>query len=628
MTHRKTTYITVFLAMLTISILHTFALADETLPVWEQKYKDDPYIVLLLEETITINPDYSTITHRHTIQKIQNESAKSLGELTFLYDQDREEITSIEAYTITPDGKKLQYEKIQDLSTSGENSIYSDARKKVITMPGVVVGSIIDSEVTIKRHKPIIEHNFFDNFRFSASYPIKEARYSVTAPQNTPLNIKVLNATVDSKVESSDDKVTYTWTIHNSDKVEREEYMPSPEEVYKFISISTLKDWKQLSDWAEVLFKKNMIVTDEMKQKVALLTKGKTTLADKVQAIIEYIRQDYRYVSMNMNSHNYEPHRADEIFKNKYGDCKDQTLLAITLLSEMGVKAFPTFMSSYSDLHREDLLPMPLYFNHAILAIEFEGKRYYTDVLDKGYRFKELPADYEGKRVFTLNDRTGFFTVLPVKNSDDKNTVEVRKVTIKDDGTALVEDNATLSKDISVLIREGIKKLSPEQREKVLAAMETSIVSGGKVLEKAWKNIDTPYEPIVLSIRFESSSIVQRMGDMMVFGLPSAQRKSLFSAPKRLYPIVFLSEDQTEVRVTYIIPNGYEVSVIPKTIGLNPPFAAYLREYTNQGTQIIGKELVEFKPSRVPVEDYPSVQHFLDDIAGKTNDRILIKKKG
>jgi hypothetical protein len=38
--------------------------------------------------------------------------------------------------------------------------------------------------------------------------------------------------------------------------------------------------------------------------------------------------------------------------------------------------------------------------------------------------------------------------------------------------------------------------------------------------------------------------------------------------------------------------------------------------------------MVGFKPSRVPIEDYPSVQSFLDEIARRTNDKILIKKKG
>jgi len=163
---------------------------------------------------------------------------------------------------------------------------------------------------------------------------------------------------------------------------------------------------------------------------------------------------------------------------------------------------------------------------------------------------------------------------------------------------------------------------------KILAGLETVIVSGGTVLDKAWKNIDTPYEPIIVSIKYESSSIVQRMGDMMVFGMSQERRKQLFSSPKRLFPIVFISTDQDEHRVIYNIPEGYEVSVMPKKIALSTPFADYLREYESHGTQINVTEIDGFKPCRIPIDKYPSVQNYLDEIARKTNDKILIKKKG
>ena len=594
---------------------------------WEQKNKDEPDITLLLDEAVTINKDYSTITHLHIIKKIQKESAKSLGDIPFFYDQSREEITAVAAYTITPDGQKLQCEKIQDMSASGQNAIYSDERKKVIIMPGVVVGSIIDLEVTVKCRKPNIEHNFFDSFSFSTTAPIKDARYSVTAPSDTALNIRMLNASVEPVIERNSDTITYTWTVYNSDKVNQEEYMPSPEEVNKFITISTLKDWKQLSDWQWSLFTKNMTVTAEMKQKITEVTKDKTTLSDKVQAIIDYIRQDYRYVAMHMESHNYEPHPANEIFKNKYGDCKDQTLLAITLLSKIGVKAFPVLMSSISYLHRGDLLPIPSYFDHVILAIEVDGKCYYTDVLTKGYRFQELPSSYEGRRAFVLNDKGGFFTVLPVQNSNSKNTNTLLKVTIKDDGTAVVETTIIFSRDDSVMLRKEIAKGGPDEREKALAALETVILSGGKLLEKTWENIDMSYDQITVFMRFESSNIVQRMGDMMMFGLPPFQRKTEFSSRKRFYPVVFNSPYRLETRVTYIIPDGYEISVMPKKIDFNPLFAGYIREYESQGAQIVGREFLELKTYRLSVEEYPLLQNFFDDIVRKTNDKILIKKK-
>jgi Domain of Unknown Function with PDB structure (DUF3857)/Transglutaminase-like superfamily len=618
------------LAAMAVLFSYAAAFAADTPTAWEKKYEDEPYIGLLSEKTVRVNKDFSTVTNIHVVKKIQKEGAKSLGEIPIYYDKSCEEVVDIEAYTITPDGKKLRYEKIQDLSNSGDSSVYGDERVKMITMPGVVVGSIIDLKATTKRNKPIIENNFSDDFYFSSGYPIKEARYAVTAPKDMHLNFDMLNEPVGSKKPETDirgNEITYTWTTQDNDKVEDEEYMPSYEEVYKCLSVTTLKDWRQLADWNWPLFKKNLQVSPEMKKKVEELTKGKNSDAEKIQAVIEYIRSDFRYVAMNMKFHNYEPHPADEVFKNKFGDCKDQTLLAIAMLSDIGVKAWPVLMSTYSELRREDLPPMPAYFNHVILAIETEGKLYYTDVLYKGYPFQDIPAAYDGKRVFVLNDKGGFFTVLPV--SDEAETTNRLKegVTIMDDGTAAVEAQVTLSRSISITLREALKSMSPDEKEKVFSGMEAGIASGCKILEKKWNNIDTPYTQVTGTIRYESTCLVQRMGDMMIFGIPQAGRGTAFTAHKRIYPIVFLAPSKRESCVTYTIPKGYEVMVLPKKVSLDTPYADYLREYDVQGAHVIGKESEESKRCRIPVEQYSGVQNFFDEIVKRTNERIMIKKK-
>lgn len=616
-----------FLLASTVLFSSALAFADDKVSAWEDKYKDEPYIWLLCERSISVNKDCSTTASEHTVRRVQKEGAKSLGEIPINYDKSCEEVQNIEAYTITPDGKKLPYEKVQDLSSSGDSSVYSDERVKMITMPGVVVGSVIDLKFTIKRSKPEIENNFFSDFYFSSGSPIKEARYIITVPKDKPLNIKVLNAAIEPKVDSRGDEVTYTWAVTDSDKVQEEEYMPSGEEVYKCISVSTLKDWRQLSDWNWPLYKKNLKVSPEMKKKVDEITAGKTSTAEKIQAVIDYMRSDFRYVSMNMESHNYEPHPADLIFKNKYGDCKDQTLLAMAMLSVIGVKTWPVLLSTYSELRREDLLPMPSYFNHVILALDVDKKLYYTDVLYKGYRFQEAPAAYGGKRAFVVNDQGGFFAVLPFSDEEEATNRSDENVTIREDGTAVIEDKVVFSRSISVRLREALKEMSPDEKEKLFSRLETRLASGGKILEKAWSNVETPYTRITGSIRYESVCFVQRMGDMMVFGMPQETRPSLFTAPKRTYPIVFLSPTKNETSVTYRIPEGYEIMVLPKKVSIDAPYACYLREYEFTSGQIIGKELQGFKRCRLPAQQYSGIQGFLDELVRSTNEKILIKKK-
>ncbi len=108
--HRKSLMIFSCLIFIFSSIA---AFANEN-SSWEEKYKGEPYIVLLSEETVNVNKDFSTTTNLHIIKKVQKEGAKSLGEIPVTYDKDCEEIEKIEAYTSTPDGKKIKCEKIQE----------------------------------------------------------------------------------------------------------------------------------------------------------------------------------------------------------------------------------------------------------------------------------------------------------------------------------------------------------------------------------------------------------------------------------------------------------------------------------------------------------------------------------
>jgi|WetSurMetagenome_2_1015567.scaffolds.fasta_scaffold00616_5 hypothetical protein len=600
--------------------------ADKT--AWEASFKDEPFIRLLHEVVVKVNKDYTSSKTEHVIDRIQTEGGKKLGEISIYYDQKREEVKDIEAFTITPDGKKIRADKIQDINDPNNFGVYSDQRKKIISMPNVVVGSIIDRKETTILKRPIIEKNYYDSFSITQVFPVKEARYKLIAPRDMKLNIKNLNTDIEPRIEYAGDEAIYSWDASEVEKIEYEEYMPSLLEIDKRITVSSLSDWKQLAEWVWSLNKKNMKISPDMKQKATEITKGRKTTSDKIQAIIEYLQKEFRYVSMNINSHGYEPHPADEVYANRYGDCKDQTLLAVSMLAEIGVKASPVLFSTWADLNRDDLLPMPSFFDHVILHFEVDGRGYYTDVLQKGYRFQEIPSSLAKKKVFVVNDRGGYFSSVPEEEKIESATIVKQDIAIRNDGTAVVDVDATFSRGISIKMRETFKNLSEKEKEKVYAGVETQIMMGGKMVSRAWKNIDVPHSLIVFNIRFEHPNLVQIMGDMMMFGMPQTQRGSLFSAPKRKYPIVYKSGIVSDYQIAYNIPAGYEVLSLPKKVILETDLAQYRREYSLDSKGIIrARQLNVYKHGRVPAGDYKAIQAFYDAIPKATNDKIVIKKK-
>ena len=255
--------------------------------------------------------------------------------------------------------------------------------------------------------------------------------------------------------------------------------MPPDENLNQIVFLSTLENWRQLSDWASRLFHKNGEATPDIKQKVQSLTKDRPAVGDKVQAIISYLQTDFRYVAMEMDSHGYEPHPASETFANKFGDCKDLTLLAITMLNEVGVNAWPIVTSSRIDLNSPDLLPMPFYFDHAFLYYLIDNKPYFTDVLIKGFKYNETPVFHSGKTGFVINDQGGFFTKIPLPSPPDS-TTGTQNFALREDGSAKVDLNLTFAKSASVFIQQKFRSASKEDKEKLFAGLEAGMKGSGK----------------------------------------------------------------------------------------------------------------------------------------------------
>lgn len=620
--------LTVAAIVAALLVLPSFSVAADKAPSWEDKYQDEPYVTLLMEQNVELRKDFTTLTTVHVVTKIQKDSAKELGEISLDYDNSREVIKDIQAFTITPDGEKLKHQQIQDLTRDKDHAVYSDSRTKMITMPNVVVGSTIDWQATVETTKPVIEKNYYDSVTFSYLVPVKMQRYTLKAPKDIALHFSYLNTGRKPAVSYTEDSVIYTWEVADNPKIEPEEYMPSWDEVAEVVSISTLNSWEEINQWSWKLFTKNLNLTDAMKKKVAEITKDRKTLPDKVQAVIEYIQEDLRYVAMNMEFHSYEPHPSDQVFANKFGDCKDYTLLGMAMLSELGVKAYPVLYPSSRSFSRDRLLPMPTHFNHAILYFEVDGTSYYSDLLRKGYSLPDIPDAMSEKKVFVINEKGGFFGTIP--RTDDAETVRItdEHTVVRENGDATVEITAFFPRNFSVQFREEYRNQNDTARQKMFEYFESLLAAGGKVTEREWKNLDTPYTRITVRLKYEKPQWAQRVGNMLMFGMPQNPRGTMFTVMKRKYPVVFTSSARKEKKVTYEFPDGYEIVNLPKDVILKSAFAGYERTYSVTGSTIRGKEVSEYRKSVTPPEQYQQIRDFHDDVTRLTNDMIMIRKKG
>ena len=96
------------------------------------------------------------------------------------------------------------------------------------------------------------------------------------------------------------------------------------------------------------------------------------------------MQEDIRYTGLELGSGAYRPTAPAEVLLRRYGDCKDKTLLAVTMMRDLGIDAAPAFVSTQWDNHVHERLPSPGVFNHAIAKVRIGSKTYRIDLTSTG----------------------------------------------------------------------------------------------------------------------------------------------------------------------------------------------------------------------------------------------------
>jgi len=129
---------------------------------------------------------------------------------------------------------------------------------------------------------------------------------------------------------------------------------------------------------------------------VKKITQGKLTLREKARAIYNWVVTNIRYVGLEFGIAGFKPHSAQEVFNNKYGDCKDKATLLIAMYKAAGIPAFYALVGTREMGKLEKEIPMSQ-FNHAIVVAKIGDELIWLDPTCEVASFGEIPGDDQEK---------------------------------------------------------------------------------------------------------------------------------------------------------------------------------------------------------------------------------------
>ncbi|HZJ19048.1 MAG TPA: DUF3857 domain-containing protein [Pricia sp.] len=319
-----------------------------------------------------------SVFRHYAIKIINSEGVQAMSDINVSYDPSYQKL-SFHKIQIVRNGQtidKLAMANIRTIQreTNMERSLYDGALSTIINLTDVRSGDIIEFAYSVDGFNPINDGNYATHFYHQFASPVNHVHNRLLVAADKKIRYKLFNGATEPKISKKNGQVAYSWDLNSLDIPLYDTNTPGWYDAQRQVSFSTYDSWGDVVSWALPLYTYR---PDEFQLDSAEIDGD--TQEDKILKAIRLVQDDVRYLGFESGIGAYKPNMPAKVYGQKYGDCKDKSLLLVSLLRKQGVQAFPVLVNTQLQNEIQSQLPSNTIFDHCIVNFAFEGKSYFTD---------------------------------------------------------------------------------------------------------------------------------------------------------------------------------------------------------------------------------------------------------
>ncbi|AWO01916.1 hypothetical protein DLD77_09510 [Chitinophaga alhagiae] len=520
-----------------------------------------------------------------------------------------------------------------------------------------VPGEIYNNEVVFTRLEPgdaIFYHykmsgyglgrlgrEFWDKFYFSARVPTIQARYSILAGENIPLQYAVAgNSSLKPVISRQENFKLYTWEMKDVPAYKPEPYMPSLDDFGDVLHLSTVKSWNVISEWYSDITRMQSREDYDVNMAYAeIFPKGAAGLSDmeKARRIYQYIEKNIGYSSVSFRQGAYVPQRAAKTLNTKLGDCKDMSALFLAFAHKAGLEANLVLVSTRDNGVKGIRLPS-MEFNHCIVQFKAAGKSRYLELTDRYLPFGALPQSVQYAQMLHIPYQYAgggeqLQQVAPPPNNGGASLT--RRVNIRvNQADVEVKTNVVVTGLLTSIIRNKYGNATKDEstdavKEEIGSFYKNHVELGPYSFSALGEVTDSVGQEVSYTVKNE----VVNVGDFSMlrpsFHEPVATQ-NIFTADARKYPFKYWAYENAEKYVTEVVielPEGKAFNQVPS--GLTTSFDKMNYSLTYEqlaaGKLKITRRFTTDTNKEVPAETFPGMKEFFNKIIESEQKYISFK---
>jgi hypothetical protein len=610
--------------------------------------KDAASIVLFDEYLETVDAQGRAVEREREAIRILKPQGRSDAMCGVSYDVD-EKINYFREWTIAADQKQYQAQDTDfiDVGDNGVPIMLSTRKARVVHPPAADLGATIicESEELLK---PYIHETVW---QIQSHIPVVFQALEVDLPAGRAHSEAWHRFTPVKPVEVAPNH--WRWEIKDMPALDLRDVKSHPAWEALAARMSVLwgdaavegKDnqWRALGQWYATLNANRPDPSPEITAQTQNLIAGAPDFYAKLTRITEYIQKNIRYFIVMRGIGGLQANHAADIFRNRYGDCKDKTTLTISMLQVAGIHAVYMPLDDRRGVVDPDV--PSIMGNHMITAIELppdlqdprlkaivkakDGKRYLIfDPTDERTPVGNLPSDEQGSYGILAAGPSSQIIALPVLDPGVNGSERKGVFSLALDGilTGSIDSYAIGPKGAG--LREFLKYTDDKERreywEKYVAVSLPGVtLDAFQFIQPA--DLDKPIE---FHYKVTARSYSHQAGTLLLVRPRVIGSDAMpFDDKPRVYPINLDATGRWRDSFDITIPPGYVVDEMPDPVSLDLDFASYHSAVSAKGNLLHYEREYVVRQVEIPPTKASAFRHLESVILSDEKNAVVLKKQ-
>lgn len=259
-----------------------------------------------------------------------------------------------------------------------ERQLYDSSLSALAVVEDTRVGDVMEYAFSVAGSNPVFGDHFYWATTLSYTVPIGHVHAIFRHPAAVPVKFSQNATDHEAVISEEGGTITHRWHLTNPEPLPGEGGLPMDYDPWGWVEAASYQSWGEVNEWALSQYHIPDTLPSEL-EAVVEKASGLASNEEKVLAALRFVQDEIRYLGIFEGVHSHKPYPLETIMRRRFGDCKDKSLMLVSMLRRLGIEAYPALVRTDYRKAIAEWTPSPQAFDHLVTCAVVDGEVRWLD---------------------------------------------------------------------------------------------------------------------------------------------------------------------------------------------------------------------------------------------------------